>query len=182
MATWRAISGISTAMAASILMTTRYRRQPVSLYRNDQIVFTDVAAQMGLAQDTQAPVKWGVGFGDFDNDGWPDILIANGNFSSLMDGLETEVEVSRAHSTLSKSSGAVIRRRRQSGRFERGPSPIAPGHRIRRYQQRWQSRFRRLQRRAGRLLFSSMRPGMPTIACSSAWWEARAIAWRSGRA
>jgi enediyne biosynthesis protein E4 len=37
-------------------------------------------------------VKWGTGFGDFDNDGWPDILIANGNFSSLMDKLETEVK------------------------------------------------------------------------------------------
>ena len=46
---------------------------------------------MGLAQGTMAPVKWGIGFGDFDNDGWPDILIANGNFSSLTDGMETEV-------------------------------------------------------------------------------------------
>ncbi|HTD56683.1 MAG TPA: VCBS repeat-containing protein, partial [Silvibacterium sp.] len=74
------------------LVTTRYSRQPVSLYRNDQVIFTDVAAESGLAQATLAPVKWGVGFGDFDNDGWPDILIANGNFSSQMDKLETEVK------------------------------------------------------------------------------------------
>ena len=74
------------------LVTTRYSRQPVSLYRNNRTVFTDVAAGSGLTQPTLAPVKWGVGFGDFDNDGWPDILIANGNFSSLMDKLETEVK------------------------------------------------------------------------------------------
>ena len=74
------------------LVTTRYSRQPVSLYRNNRTVFTDVAAGSGLTQPTLAPVKWGVGFGDFDNDGWPDILIANGSFSSLMDKLETEVK------------------------------------------------------------------------------------------
>lgn len=74
------------------LVTTRYSRQPVSLYRNNRTVFTDVAAGSRLTQPTLAPVKWGVGFGDFDNDGWPDILIANGNFSSLMDKLENEVK------------------------------------------------------------------------------------------
>jgi hypothetical protein len=74
------------------LVTTRYSRQPASLYHNDEVVFTDVAARAGLAQGTQAPVKWGVGFADFDNDGWPDILIANGNFSSLEDNLEDEVK------------------------------------------------------------------------------------------
>jgi enediyne biosynthesis protein E4 len=72
------------------LIATRYRGQPVSLYRNDQIAFTDIATQTGLARDTQATVKWGVGFGDFDNDGWPEILVANGNFSSLADALATE--------------------------------------------------------------------------------------------
>jgi enediyne biosynthesis protein E4 len=51
-----------------------------------------VATEMGLARDTVAPVKWGTAFGDFDNDGWPDILIANGNFSSLMDKLADQVK------------------------------------------------------------------------------------------
>jgi enediyne biosynthesis protein E4 len=73
------------------LIASRYNKQSVSLYRNDQIAFTDVAAEAGLALDTKDPVKWGVGFGDFDNDGWPDILIANGNFTSLTDVLENEV-------------------------------------------------------------------------------------------
>jgi hypothetical protein len=74
------------------LVTTRYSGQPVSLYRNDRLVFTDVAADVRLSRDTVAPVKWGVGFGDFDNDGWPDLLVANGNFSSPMDQLQGEVK------------------------------------------------------------------------------------------
>jgi hypothetical protein len=73
------------------LITTRYSRQPVSLYRNDQLTFTDVATDVGLARDTTTFVKWGTGFGDFDNDGWPDLLIANGNFTSLTDRLKNEV-------------------------------------------------------------------------------------------
>lgn len=74
------------------LVTTRYSGQPISLYRNDRRVFTDVAAEVGLARETVAPVKWGTAFGDFDNDGWPDLLIANGNFSSLMDQLQGDVK------------------------------------------------------------------------------------------
>lgn len=72
------------------LFVTRYSRQPASLYRNDQFAFTDVAAETGLQQETKTYVKWGTGFGDFDNDGWPDMLIANGNFSSLTEVLDTE--------------------------------------------------------------------------------------------
>jgi hypothetical protein len=74
------------------LVVSRYSKQPASLYRNDGQGFTDVAAEAKIARQTIAPVKWGVGFGDFDNDGWPDILIANGNFSSLMDALPNEIK------------------------------------------------------------------------------------------
>jgi hypothetical protein len=73
------------------LVVTRYGRQPASLYRNDGGgLFTDVAADAKVGYLTYVPVKWGVGFGDFDNDGWPDILIANGNFSSLLDAVQDE--------------------------------------------------------------------------------------------
>jgi hypothetical protein len=65
----------------------------VSLYRNEGGIFTDVAARTGLAPPTLAPVKWGGGFGDFDNDGWQDVVIADGNFSSRMDNLESEVNL-----------------------------------------------------------------------------------------
>jgi len=75
------------------LVVSRYNKQPASLYRNDGSgLFTDIATEAKIAPLTYTPIKWGVGFGDFDNDGWPDILIANGNFSSLMDKLEDEAK------------------------------------------------------------------------------------------
>jgi len=73
------------------LVVTRYGKQPASLYRNEgEGFFLDMAADAKIATLTYAPVKWGVGFGDLDNDGWPDVLIANGNFSSLLDAVEDE--------------------------------------------------------------------------------------------
>jgi hypothetical protein len=74
------------------LATSRYSRQPLSLYRNEGVDFRDVARAVRLAQPTIPPVKWGIGFGDFDNDGWLDVVVANGNFSSLMDKLENEIK------------------------------------------------------------------------------------------
>lgn len=73
------------------LFVTRFGNQPASLYWNHGSQFVDVADKAKISAPTFAPVKWGTGFGDFDNDGWPDILIANGNFSSLMDTLVGEV-------------------------------------------------------------------------------------------
>ena len=73
------------------LFVTRYGRQPASLFWNQgHDEFADLASRVGLSAKTFWPVKWGSGFGDFDNDGWPDILIASGNFSSLLDGLPDE--------------------------------------------------------------------------------------------
>lgn len=72
------------------LVVSRFGGQPASLYWNRGDSFTDIAAPAKIARPTFAPVKWGTGFGDFDNGGWPDIVIANGNFTSLMDTISGE--------------------------------------------------------------------------------------------
>ncbi|MGZ4815545.1 MAG: CRTAC1 family protein [Terriglobales bacterium] len=74
------------------IVVTRYGSQPAALYWNkgdDQ--FVDYSFQAGISKPSFLPVKWGTGFGDFDNDGWPDIILSNGNFTSLMDTLPGEV-------------------------------------------------------------------------------------------
>jgi len=73
------------------LLVTRYMHQPISLYRNQKSQgFTDVTGLSHLGLGPDAFVRWGSGFADFDNDGWPDIFVANGNFSPLTDSLPHE--------------------------------------------------------------------------------------------
>jgi hypothetical protein len=50
------------------------------LYRNDDNAnFTDVSYLVGIAEPTIPFLGWGDAFLDFDNDGWKDIVIANGH-------------------------------------------------------------------------------------------------------
>lgn len=73
------------------LLVTRYTHQPMSLYRNlNHQEFADATRASHLDRGSDAFVRWGSGFADFDNDGWDDIFVANGNFSPLTDVLPKE--------------------------------------------------------------------------------------------
>jgi len=73
------------------LIVSRYGFQPVSLLRNEGAAgFVDVTWASGVGRVTSSPVRWGTGFADFDNDGWPDLFIANGNVSPLVETLPDE--------------------------------------------------------------------------------------------
>lgn len=75
------------------LLITRYGYQPMSLYLNRKSQgFTDITWESGLGRDPYEPVRWGGGFADFGNDGWPDIFVANGNVTSLVDSLPHELK------------------------------------------------------------------------------------------
>jgi enediyne biosynthesis protein E4 len=71
------------------VLVTRYAHQPISIYHNDlpQGGFTDNTYTAGLGRTDRNMTRWGGGFADFDNDGWNDILVANGNFSPLIDAV-----------------------------------------------------------------------------------------------
>jgi hypothetical protein len=72
------------------LLITRYAYQPMSLYWNrGPQGFADITGSSHLSSGDKL-VRWGSGFADFDNDGWPDIFVANGNFTSVIDAIPGE--------------------------------------------------------------------------------------------
>jgi len=49
------------------------------LSNGSELHFTDVAANMGIGQPSLQRIGWGASFVDFDSDGWPDLMVANGS-------------------------------------------------------------------------------------------------------
>ncbi|HEU4753381.1 MAG TPA: CRTAC1 family protein, partial [Armatimonadota bacterium] len=61
------------------LFVTTFEQEPVSLYANrGNTLFEHVSLSMGLDQ-TRSMVGFGTRFVDLDNDGWPDLPVANGH-------------------------------------------------------------------------------------------------------
>ena len=72
------------------LLKTNFAGDTPSLYRNlGGGNFEDATFTTGLGAHTQF-LGWGCGFLDFDNDGWPDILICNGHVYPEVEQLKTE--------------------------------------------------------------------------------------------
>lgn len=66
------------------LVTTNFIDEVPTLYQNSgNGYFDDIGLTAGLGVASRS-VTWGVGFGDFDNDTWPDLFIAAGH---LFDGV-----------------------------------------------------------------------------------------------
>jgi hypothetical protein len=72
------------------LVKTNFAGDTPSLYHNlGGGNFEDATFAAGLGAHTQF-LGWGCGFLDFDNDGWPDILICNGHVYPEVEQLKTE--------------------------------------------------------------------------------------------
>jgi enediyne biosynthesis protein E4 len=67
------------------LAKTNFSDDTPDLYRNDgDGTFTDVTYSVGLGHHPNY-LGWGIGFIDYDNDGWPDIFMANGHLDPKID-------------------------------------------------------------------------------------------------
>ncbi len=68
------------------IIKTNFSDDNSTLYRNNRDgTFTDVTTQAGLGGNTQF-LGWGTLFVDIDNDGWPDLFLANGHVYPEVDG------------------------------------------------------------------------------------------------
>jgi hypothetical protein len=61
------------------LVVTAFSDEPNSLYRNKGAFFDNVSTQCGIAETTNLPLGFGVKWLDLENDGWLDLIFANGH-------------------------------------------------------------------------------------------------------
>jgi hypothetical protein len=76
------------------LFRTNFSDDTSTLYHNNgDGTFTDVTYSAGLGAHTQY-LGWGTTFFDFDNDGWPDLLLVNGHVYPEVDRLKLGIDYS----------------------------------------------------------------------------------------
>jgi hypothetical protein len=100
------------------LVKTNFAGDTPSLFRNlGGATFEDTTFPAGLGAHTQY-LGWGCGFFDFDNDGWPDILICNGHVYPEVEQLKTEAGYAQRK---------LLYRNLRNGRFEDVSLQAGPG-------------------------------------------------------
>jgi len=68
------------------LFVANVDQETFSLYRNNgDETFTDISKAQGIAKPTRLLSGWGLRFLDYDNSGWPDLILANGHPDDLVD-------------------------------------------------------------------------------------------------
>jgi hypothetical protein len=72
------------------IFVTNFAGDTNTLYRNlGRTLFTDVTSLSGLGEISLQYLGWGTGLEDFNNDGLPDIFVANGHVYPQVDAFET---------------------------------------------------------------------------------------------
>jgi hypothetical protein len=100
------------------IVKTHFSNQATGLYRNNgKGEFEDVTAQAGLANERRF-ISWGTALLDFDNDGWPDILIAAGTVYP---------ELERVYAKYPAKNPRLVFRNLGNGRFVELGDDAGPG-------------------------------------------------------
>jgi hypothetical protein len=100
------------------IFRTNFSDEFETLYRNvGHGNFDDVTLNAGLGGNTSY-VGWGTGFFDFDNDGWPDLLLVNGHAFP---------EVDKLHIDIHYKEHAILYRNLGNGKFRDISAHAGPG-------------------------------------------------------
>jgi enediyne biosynthesis protein E4 len=100
------------------IVKSNFAGDTASLYKNlGNGAFNDETYQSGLGLNTRY-LMWGVGFFDMDNDGWLDILIANGHVYPEVNASKTEAQYAEPK---------YLYRNLRDGRFEDVTEKAGPG-------------------------------------------------------
>lgn len=71
------------------LLVTNFVDEYDTLYRHDEpLMFSDVSFAAGTARVMGPYVGWGTAFLDYDNDGWPDLMVVNGHVYPQVDSVD----------------------------------------------------------------------------------------------
>jgi hypothetical protein len=71
------------------IVVTNFSQESNALFWNQGTKgFTDIAVSAGIGRPSFMPVGWGTAFFDMDNDGWLDLIVANGHVYPQMDLIE----------------------------------------------------------------------------------------------
>jgi len=71
------------------LFVSNFEDEYGALYRHDEpLMFTDASYASGIARVMGPYVGWGTAFFDYDNDGWPDLIVVNGHVYPQVDQIE----------------------------------------------------------------------------------------------
>ena len=96
------------------LFKTNLRREGANLYRRDASgAYGDASSRLNIMSATMPHTGFGVGFADFDNDGWLDAFVSNGAVMAM--------EAQHGEPYPYRQSNVLLRNRR--GTF----TPVAPG-------------------------------------------------------
>jgi hypothetical protein len=89
------------------LFISLFENEPNVLYRNlGPTGFDDVTLASKIGQPSFPYVGWGTSFVDFDNDGWPDLLVANGHVYPQIDLVQGKSQIGyRQHFLLFRNLG-----------------------------------------------------------------------------
>ena len=100
------------------LIITNFSNQMLSLYHNEgNGLFVDEAPRSDVGRATLVTLGFGCFFFDYDNDGWPDILIADGH-------IENEIE--RVQKRVTYAEPPHLFRNLANGKFEETTTKVGP--------------------------------------------------------